>query len=92
LLRKPRKKGRNNPNTFDGGEGTESRKRAKTSRVKFCPRCGSVHIFWASGLPQLWSIWQCRDCGYRGALVIEDGKLAEKIRAEHSKEAMRSKA
>jgi len=49
-------------------------------RVKFCPRCGSTDVFWASGLPQLWSIWECRNCGYRGAFVIEDSKLAEKIR------------
>jgi len=48
--------------------------------MKFCPKCGSTDIFWASGLPQLWSIWQCRECGYRGALVIEDNKLAEKVR------------
>ncbi len=49
-------------------------------KVKFCPKCGSTEIFWASGLPQLWSIWECKECGYRGAFVVEDSKLAEKIR------------
>lgn len=49
---------------------------------KFCPKCGGSEIFWASGLPQLWSIWQCRECGYRGPLVIEDGELAAKIRQD----------
>ena len=53
--------------------------------VKFCPKCGSTEIFWASGLPQLWSIWECRECGYRGALVVEDGKLAKKIRQDFLK-------
>jgi len=55
-------------------------------KVIFCPKCGSTNIFWASGLPQLWSIWECRDCGYRGAFIIEDSKLAEKIRREYLKE------
>ncbi|HUV98000.1 MAG TPA: hypothetical protein VMW14_00675 [Candidatus Paceibacterota bacterium] len=62
-------------------------KAAKTSekRKKFCPRCGSTEIQWASGLPQLWSIWECRRCGYRGAFIVEDGKLAEKVRERFSK-------
>ncbi|MCK4477657.1 hypothetical protein KAU88_03915 [Candidatus Bathyarchaeota archaeon] len=54
-------------------------------RVKFCPKCGSTDIQWASGLPQLWSIWECRDCGYRGAFIVEDGRLAEKIREKFLK-------
>jgi len=59
------------------------RSEEKRKRAIFCPRCGSTNIFWASGLPQLWSIWECKDCGYRGAFIIEDGKLAEKIRIEY---------
>ena len=54
------------------------------SDVKFCPKCGAVDVFWASGLPQLWSIWECRNCGYRGAFVIEDGELAEKLREKYA--------
>ena len=51
-------------------------------KVKFCLKCGSTNVFWASGLPQLWSLWECRNCGYRGLLILEDGKLAEKLREE----------
>jgi len=58
----------------------------ETKRMFFCPKCGSTNIFWASGLPQLWSIWECRDCGYCGAFIIEDSKLAQKIRKEYLKQ------
>ena len=51
--------------------------------VKFCPRCGSTNIEWT--LPQTWSKWECKDCGYIGAFIIEDGKIAEKIREEYLK-------
>jgi len=46
--------------------------------VKFCPNCGSMNIKWLN--PQMWSTWKCWDCGYQGAVVIEDEKLAEEIR------------
>jgi ribosomal protein S27AE len=49
---------------------------------KFCPKCGSTDLFWASGLPQMWSIWDCRKCGYRGPIVLEDSELAKKLREE----------
>jgi len=52
-------------------------------RTKYCPRCGSSKVFWAQGLPQLWSLWDCQNCGYRGALIIEDGKLAAKIQKDY---------
>ncbi|MFQ6064283.1 MAG: hypothetical protein ACE5L6_02290 [Candidatus Bathyarchaeia archaeon] len=48
-------------------------------RVKFCPRCGSTDVFWASGLPQLWSTWDCRRCGYRGPVILEDSEMAAKL-------------
>ncbi|MEE8167287.1 MAG: hypothetical protein V3T58_00240 [Candidatus Hydrothermarchaeales archaeon] len=51
--------------------------------ARFCPRCGSENIAWV--LPQIWSIWQCRECGYQGALIIEDGKMAEDIRKDYLK-------
>src|SRR3989304_7673625 len=35
--------------------------------------------FWAQGLPQLWSLWQCKNCGYHGALILENGNLAAKL-------------
>ncbi|HVP26334.1 MAG TPA: hypothetical protein VMT26_01545 [Candidatus Bathyarchaeia archaeon] len=63
-----------------------NRKTKKPQRsTTFCPKCGSTDVFWASGLPQLWSIWDCRHCGYRGALILKDGKLAEKLRDEYTK-------
>ena len=59
--------------------------RKNQKSVRFCPKCGSTNLFWASGLPQLWSVWECRECGYRGALTIEDSKLAAKIREDYMK-------
>lgn len=53
--------------------------------AKFCPKCGSTDVFWAQGLPQLWSLWQCRNCGYRGPLILEDGNMAVKLREEWEK-------
>lgn len=53
--------------------------------IKFCPVCGSTDIFFASGLPQLRSLWDCRRCGYRGAAILEDGKLAGKLEEEYAK-------
>jgi predicted RNA-binding Zn-ribbon protein involved in translation (DUF1610 family) len=54
-------------------------------RVKFCPRCGSTDVFWASGLPQLWSTWECRRCGYRGPVILEASEMAAKLRENYSK-------
>jgi len=42
--------------------------------TKKCPKCGSNNIK-RHGLPQSWTKWECHDCGYVGALIIEDGKL-----------------
>jgi len=61
-------------------------------KLKFCPRCGSAKVYWASGLPQLWSIWECKECGYRGALVIEDSESAAKIRERYLKSVEKEKA
>jgi len=63
----------------------------RLEEIRFCPKCGSTDIFWASGLPQLWSIWECRNCGYRGALVIQDSKLAVKLRENWKKKRETSK-
>jgi len=44
-------------------------------RMKCCPKCGSTNI----NFPVFYcpSIWKCLDCGYEGAFIIEDSKLAE---------------
>jgi len=54
-------------------------------RTKYCPRCGSTEVFWAHGLPQMWSLWDCKNCGYRGSLILEDGKVAAKLRRDYIK-------
>lgn len=45
---------------------------------KYCPRCGSPDVKWV--LPQTWSNWECKKCGYTGALIVENGELAKEIR------------
>lgn len=52
-------------------------------KFKFCPVCGSYNIEWE--LPHTWSKWRCRECGYIGALIIEDGKIAKLIREDYVK-------
>ncbi len=52
--------------------------------IKFCPTCGSTNIEWE--LPQTWSQWRCRECGYLGAFIIEDGTMAEQIRRSYLEE------
>jgi hypothetical protein len=42
-------------------------------------------IYWAHGLAQLWSIWECRNCGYYGAFFVEDGKLPQELQEEYAK-------
>jgi ribosomal protein L37AE/L43A len=46
-------------------------------RMKFCPKCGStnlnVQVFYRP------SIWKCLNCGYEGALILENSKQAEKL-------------
>ena len=49
----------------------------------YCPVCGSPNVEWL--LPQIWSKWVCRDCGYMGVLIIEDGKIAAELRREWEK-------
>ena len=65
---------------------TTNKVEAKKNRAfKYCPKCGSPDVFWAQGMPQFWSLWQCRDCGYRGAFILEDGNLALKLQEEWKK-------
>ncbi len=51
--------------------------------MKFCPNCGSKNIDWV--LPQTWSKYECKDCGYVGVFIIDDGKIAEEIKKEYLK-------
>ena len=51
--------------------------------MKFCPNCGSAHIGWV--LPHDRQKWRCKECGYTGAFIIEDGKLSDEIRKDYEK-------
>jgi ribosomal protein L37AE/L43A len=56
---------------------------SKQKPVKFCPKCGSTNI----NFPVFYrpSIWKCLDCGYEGAFIVEDSKLAEKIKEDYQR-------
>jgi hypothetical protein len=60
---------------------TAKRRKRALGKIKYCPKCGSsnlnVLVFYRP------SMWKCLDCGYEGAFVIEDGRLAEKIRDKY---------
>jgi DNA-directed RNA polymerase subunit M len=77
-------------NEKDSMENSNKIKRI-SDKIKYCPTCGSTKIFWASGLPQIWSIWECKECGYRGPLVLEDGKLEAKLRKEWEEKLKKSR-
>ncbi|MDI6644489.1 MAG: hypothetical protein QME14_05460 [Methanobacteriaceae archaeon] len=55
----------------------------KPLKRKYCPNCGSPNIKWV--IPQMWSVWECNECGYTGPIVIEDEELAEEIRKNYLK-------
>lgn len=45
----------------------------------YCPECGSHRLHYFIGLRAGW-IYVCKDCGYQGPVVIEDGNMAKEIR------------
>jgi len=50
----------------------------------FCPECGSPSLYYFLGLYTGYK-YVCKECGYRGPVVIEDGVIAEKLREEKLK-------
>jgi len=40
--------------------------------MKICPRCESKNIRWLN--PQNSIVWECKDCGYTGSVIIEKNK------------------
>jgi len=36
-------------------------------------------------MPQFWSTWECRRCGYRGPVILEDSETAVKLRENYLK-------
>ncbi len=61
------------------------RREALVRRLKYCPKCGSsnlsVVIFYRP------SIWKCLSCGYEGAIILENGSIAAKLREKAAAEA-----
>ncbi|MFO8077184.1 MAG: hypothetical protein R6U21_00875 [Thermoplasmatota archaeon] len=57
--------------------------------MKYCPRCGSSNIEWV--LPQDWSKWECKHCGYIGPVIIENGEIAEQIKKDYKKHQFKEK-
>lgn len=56
----------------------------KMKGVKRCPKCGSANVnFLVFYRP---STWKCLDCGYEGALIIEDNRIAGKTQEPQQKE------
>jgi hypothetical protein len=49
--------------------------------MMFCPQCGSKDIDWT--LPHDRSKWECKNCGYIGAFIIDDGIIADEISKEY---------
>lgn len=45
----------------------------------YCPKCGSSRLYYFLGF-KAGQIYICKDCGYHGPLVVEDGEIAEEIR------------
>lgn len=45
--------------------------------VKVCPRCGSDNIVWI--IPQNWSMWECNDCDYTGAIIEVEEEVQKEI-------------
>jgi transcription factor S len=48
-----------------------------------------MNIKWLN--PQMWSIWKCWDCGYQGAVIVEDGEMADEIREKFSEKIKNEK-
>ena len=70
---------------WEYGKSVERAEREEklSSRMRFCPKCGSTNlnaqVFYRP------SIWKCLDCGYEGAFILEDSKLAEKLKEQYRK-------
>jgi len=56
--------------------------------IKVCPNCGSDNIDWV--LPQLWSIWQCKTCGFRGLAIEGNEELIRNLRENYIKKLKES--
>jgi len=53
------------------------------SESSFCSKCGSSRVKRIP--PQTWFIWECKNCGYKGPIIIKDSELAVGIREKYLK-------
>ncbi|MCD6414855.1 MAG: hypothetical protein J7L23_04500 [Candidatus Diapherotrites archaeon] len=51
---------------------------------KFCPVCGSTELIYGI-LGTTANYYECKNCGYRGPIIIQDGRLAEKLKDRYEK-------
>ncbi len=51
-----------------------------SEKMLICPRCGSNKV--EVVLPHIGSTYECKECGYRGPMIMGDEELAEKLKAE----------
>ncbi len=42
-------------------------------------------------IPPIMVGWECKECGFRGPLTIEDGKIADKLREEYTQKQKKTK-
>jgi predicted nucleic acid-binding Zn ribbon protein len=61
--------------------------KAEEEGILFCPRCGSTDI--SLVIPGLIDMWNCKECGYRGALAVKDGAIRGKIRSKYDESRSR---
>jgi hypothetical protein len=81
--RKLLKKSKKSKHPHDGGKKIKPKNPTRARGLVSCPKCSSTNLFSASDLPGLWSVWECKRCGYRGTFIVQNGKLAEKVREGH---------
>ncbi|WP_409199447.1 hypothetical protein [Methanobrevibacter sp. DSM 116169] len=48
--------------------------------LKICPRCGSTDVDWV--IPQIWSMWECKNCSYTGPIIEGDKELSDEIKED----------
>jgi len=64
-----------------GSQGkSEEQEQTDGTRRGVLPEMRLNQRFLGIRLTHLWSVWECRACGYRGAFILRDGKLADKLR------------
>ena len=58
-------------------------KSKRKTETTFCPVCGSTELIYGI-LGTTANYYECKHCGYRGPVIVKDGKLAEKLRKKYA--------